>query len=239
MDSKIVFNGKWHEDLCPVNHAENGTKCHELCEGKIALRNMYSYSNIPPRFILGGNIDFKLTSAQDKPAFKYLEVWRRNAFENVKNKESLFIHSSGKGNGKTSWACDIAHTFMVQVFERGLSPTRPRVVYVSVSKLMEMMRQAMDDPDVNKEKQQFLKNIYRANLIILDDLGAERSSEYVIEQLYILINDLYNKEKSIIVTSNFNIQQIEERLGGRIADRIRGMCIDVELKGGSKRGVRK
>lgn len=239
MDSKMIFNGKWDETKCPINHEQNGTKCHDLCEGKIALRNMYGYSNIPARFILGGNIDLKLTSPADRPAFKALEIWRRNAFENVKQRKSLFIHSFGKGNGKTSWACDIAHTFMVQIFEHELSPTRPRVVYVSVSKLLEMMRQAMNDPDINQEKQQFLKNIYRANLIVLDDLGAERPSGYVVEQLYIMINELYNKEKSVIVTSNFNLDEIETRLGGRIADRIRGMCQTVELKGKSKRGVSK
>lgn len=72
-------------------------------------------------------------------------------------------------------------------------------------------------------------------LAILDDIGAEKPSEFVIETLYAIINGRYNKMLPTIFTSNCDLDQLAERIGERNASRIAEMCQIVELTGADRR----
>jgi DNA replication protein DnaC len=60
-------------------------------------------------------------------------------------------------------------------------------------------------------------------LLVLDDLGAEKSTEYSITTLYIIIDRRIRDCKQTIITTNLTLAQIEETLGARIASRLAGM----------------
>lgn len=78
----------------------------------------------------------------------------------------------------------------------------------------------------------------QVDLIVIDDLGKENSSENTFYLLYQLINKIYENEKSVIITTNFNGQQLEGKLGERgkaIVSRITEMCEPVILKGKDRR----
>jgi len=65
--------------------------------------------------------------------------------------------------------------------------------------------------------------------LILDDLGAEKVSEYVRQSLYVLINKRYLEDLPTIVTSNLTLDEIANRLDDRIASRLTEMCRVVHL----------
>ncbi|MCL2105942.1 MAG: hypothetical protein FWH26_02615 [Oscillospiraceae bacterium] len=79
----------------------------------------------------------------------------------------------------------------------------------------------------------------KAKCLVLDDFGAEKVSDWVLEQLYILIEYRYQNCLPLIITSNETPQGIERKLGKRIADRIRSSCRVFPLVGSSQRETAK
>jgi DNA replication protein DnaC len=70
----------------------------------------------------------------------------------------------------------------------------------------------------------FLDRLAAADLLHIDDLGAEHRTEWVLEQLYTIINSRYEEERSTIITSNLERDALADQLGERIVSRLEGMC---------------
>jgi DNA replication protein DnaC len=65
-----------------------------------------------------------------------------------------------------------------------------------------------------------VKRIVSKPLLVLDDLAAEKVSDYSVSTLYIIINSRGERALPTIITSNLSLRQIAEQLGSRIADRL-------------------
>lgn len=74
-----------------------------------------------------------------------------------------------------------------------------------------------------------------AGLLILDDFGTEKLTEWVEESIYSIINERYERMLPIIFTSNLEPSKLVEKYGDRIVSRIIGSCDIVELTGKDKR----
>ena len=64
------------------------------------------------------------------------------------------------------------------------------------------------------------------DLLHLDDLGAEKRTEWVLEQLYAVVNERYERQRSLIVTTNVEPHDLEKQLGARVVSRLVEMCGD-------------
>jgi DNA replication protein DnaC len=80
-----------------------------------------------------------------------------------------------------------------------------------------------------------IKTYTDQDYVFIDDIGSEKTSEFVIEFLYILINKRYENMKRTVFATNLSINDFQERYGDRIMSRIAEMCILVEITGGDKR----
>ena len=74
-----------------------------------------------------------------------------------------------------------------------------------------------------------------AEVLLLDDIGSEKPSEWLLEQMYRLINTRYNAMRTTLITSNLNLQTFESNFDARIADRIHEMCQVLHCDGPSRR----
>lgn len=72
-------------------------------------------------------------------------------------------------------------------------------------------------------------------LLVLDDLGAERPTEWAVKELGDLIDDRYEAETLLVVTTNLTADQRRERYGERIASRLAQMCQTVPVTGADRR----
>ncbi len=75
---------------------------------------------------------------------------------------------------------------------------------------------------------------YRAkydDLVVLDDIGAEKATDWVAERLYSIIDTRYRTERATILTSNCTEKQLQDQLGGRIVSRIFEMTEQVPVLG--------
>ena len=64
------------------------------------------------------------------------------------------------------------------------------------------------------------------DLLHLDDLGAERATDWVLEQLYSIVNARYEEERSLVITTNLDPEQLAEQIGPRTVSRISEICGD-------------
>jgi DNA replication protein DnaC len=81
----------------------------------------------------------------------------------------------------------------------------------------------------------YVKYVNYARYLFIDDLGAEKITEWTGQTIYYLISERYNQEKHISVSSNLTLQEVADKIDNRIASRLTEMCVVVELEGKDRR----
>lgn len=84
-----------------------------------------------------------------------------------------------------------------------------------------------------------IKTLCDSEYLIIDDIGAEKTSDFVIEFLYTIVNRRYENMKKTVLTTNLSLADFEKRYGDRILSRISEMCVIVEVNGEDKRLFKK
>lgn len=108
------------------------------------------------------------------------------------------------------------------------------VNWVTVPNLLLELRGSFKDKSESTE-QEIVHKYSLVDMLVLDDLGAEKSSEFSIQSLYLIIDQRYSEMRPTIITSNLSLRGVSEKVGDRIASRIAGMCKVIELKGKDRR----
>jgi DNA replication protein DnaC len=108
-------------------------------------------------------------------------------------------------------------------------------IYATVPELMDSLRSAMRTNTIDEARQ----SIIDIDLLFLDDLGAENPTEFVVEELFKLINGRLLHAKQTIGTSNLSPDGFRERYAGaggeRIVSRLYELCAWVEMTGRDRR----
>jgi DNA replication protein DnaC len=102
---------------------------------------------------------------------------------------------------------------------------------VSVVDLLGILRESFSADSLKAPARRLLHRARADALVILDDLGAEKPSDWVEEQLYALIDLRYRMERSTIFTTNCTLKQLENQIGSRLVSRIFEMCEGVKVEG--------
>jgi DNA replication protein DnaC len=79
------------------------------------------------------------------------------------------------------------------------------------------------------------RDLTASGLLVLDDLGVEKGSEWAQEYIYCLIEAIYEQQTVVLITSNLSLSELSKRLGPRIASRIAEMCDIEEMTGPDRR----
>jgi DNA replication protein DnaC len=128
------------------------------------------------------------------------------------------------GTGKTTLAMIISKAAM----DAGYSAA----IY-SLPRLLNILRDSIDSPG---GKLDLIERLTAVDLLHLDDLGAERDTAWVLEQLYSIINARYESERAILATTNLTPDLLAEQIGARTVSRLMEMCGDpLPLFGDDKR----
>jgi DNA replication protein DnaC len=128
------------------------------------------------------------------------------------------------GTGKT--------TLAMLVSKAALDAGRSVAIY-SLPRLLNLLRESMDS---DAGMLDFMDRLTAVDLLHLDDLGAENRTDWVLEQLYSIVNARYEAERPIIATTNVMPDELSERLGPRTVSRLVEICGDlIPLYGEDKR----
>lgn len=145
--------------------------------------------------------------------------------ENIREtRKGLYIHGD-VGTGKTH----IAYAIQKKLDEMKLTNR-----FHNTTELIFDIKRDFDRDIYSKRRWDEVLTEYKG-VIILDDIGAERITDYVAEVFYLIINNRYTKMLPIIFTSNLSIAELAERVGDRTASRIVELCDVVHLKGEDRR----
>lgn len=88
---------------------------------------------------------------------------------------------------------------------------------------------------IGPNRSQIVENICSYQLVLLDDLGKERDSEDVQTLLYELIDGLYQRRRSVVISTNLSIEQYAERYDPAIRSRLKEMCNTLAVAGEDRR----
>ena len=136
----------------------------------------------------------------------------------------------GPGLGKTHLAVATLKRVVVQTGARGLFFTSPELLALIRSTYSAGIRSSESD---------ILRPVMEAQLLVLDDLGAERPTDWVEETMNLVVNTRYNQRRVTIFTSNYpleapagsHVDELKERVGFRLFSRLHEMCEFLPLDG--------
>ena len=150
---------------------------------------------------------------------RYVEQWKKVKAENL----GLLLWGD-VGTGKSFVAACIANALL----DQGIP-----VLMTNFSKILNQMG-AM----YSEERYRYIASFSNYSLLILDDLGIERSTEYALEQVYAVIDERYKSGLPVIITTNLKIAEIrnpQDVAYARIYSRILEMCTPVRISGEDRR----
>ncbi len=130
------------------------------------------------------------------------------------------------GTGKT--------TLAMLVSKAALAAGHSVAIY-SLPKLLARIRRTYDSEPGGDSYLAFFERLTSVDLLHIDDLGAEKRSDWVLEQLYALINERYEAQRSVLVTTNLPHDQLEEQIGARTVSRLNEMCDEIAFFGADRR----
>jgi DNA replication protein DnaC len=106
--------------------------------------------------------------------------------------------------------------------------TEKNLLFTTTPVLLSEIKACFDNP--NKSGQDIIKAHCTCDYLILDDLGAEKITDYTREVLYQIIDYRYSNCKPLIITSNLDLNKIAECFDDRIASRISATCKIITLE---------
>lgn len=154
--------------------------------------------------------------------------------EKVSSGWGAYFHSTTTGTGKTDTACAIAVEYIIEQLKEDLREGRKitqLVKFIHVPSFLDDLKRGFDDEEAAQKAAELIDTLTHVPLVILDDLGAERPTEWARERLLTVINERYDNERSMLITSNASLKEIEVTLGARIRSRIEGACVPIEFVG--------
>lgn len=127
---------------------------------------------------------------------------------------------TGSGNLLMKGSTGLGKTFLSASVARVVADKGYSVVYETASRLFSKLEKARFSPDEQIVEE--VKKIEECDLLIIDDLGTELPGNFVTAALYNVINDRLLLGKSMVVSTNLNVNEIAQRYSPQIASRLQG-----------------
>jgi DNA replication protein DnaC len=179
-------------------------------------------SSVIPRKYRGVSFDRAPVTELSPNVVRPVRAFCRNIDENVRNGRGLWFMGD-VGTGKTTLAMLVSK----EAIKRGHS-----VAIYSVPRLLAEIRDTYDTGGGDRSHAGLFAHLVAVDVLHLDDLGAEKQTEWVLEQLYSLVNERYEQERSIVVTTNLiETTSLEQQIGRRTVSRLTEMTDQLPLFG--------
>jgi DNA replication protein DnaC len=216
---------------------ENGVRRVVRCEcwreqvGQTRLAD----SNIPKRY---QHCTFANFRAYNESLQHALEAARllTERFPTASTREQLgrgLFLDGAPGVGKTHLA--------VAVLKAIVEKSAARALFYDTRDLLRVIRSTYD-PSIRTTELEVLRPVMTVDLLVLDDLGAEKTSEWVEETMNLIVNTRYNERRVTIFTSNYldipddtDSNSLLFRIGHRMRSRLHEMCDFLEMDGADYR----
>ena len=212
----------WYKRICTE-------QCSENCIRYKLMYSLFKQSNLPEALW-----DYKelVCHEKDLQVYKKLQAKSDAILNFIEAGNNLYIYSENCGNGKTTWAIRLMYSYFDKIWHKSCFDCK--ALFVSVPKFLYNCKRSISQ-DV-KGFEDLCNLISEVDLVIWDDIGEMKASDYEHQILFQYIDDRINSKKSNIYTSNKNKEQLEDVLGVRLASRIYNCSECIEFLEEDKRG---
>jgi DNA replication protein DnaC len=181
-------------------------------------------TGIPKRF-RGVGFDRKPIADMDPTLTRQIRGFVRDIDANLAKGRGLWMFGD-VGTGKTSLA--------MLVSKAALEAGRSVAIY-SMPRLLADIKETYEDRSESSYMQLFDRMV-GVDLLHIDDLGAEKRTEWVLEQVYSIINERWQEQRSVVVTTNLiDVDELRDQIGARTVSRLHEMCELIPIMGRDRR----
>lgn len=210
-----------------VGGVERVTRCD--CVRETAGERLFALARIPRRY---QHCSFENFVAYNEQLDKALQFARRLAERFPVVEKGLFLQGP-PGVGKTHLA--------VAVLSQVIKTRGAHGLFYDTRDLLRVIRGTYD-PVSRTAEMDVLRPVMTADVLVLDDLGSEKTSEWVEETLNLIVNSRYSEKRTTIFTSNYDDNpdntdpdSLLFRIGFRMRSRLHEMCEFLYLDGADYR----
>jgi len=224
-------------DACPfglcdgsgfvLDEASNSASDCRCRPQRVSRARARSLSGVIPRRYRGVSFDRSPVTEIAAPVVAAVRRYVNQIETQLDDGRGLWFFGS-VGTGKT--------TLAMLVSRHALEAGRSVAIY-SLPRLLAEIRTTFDD-DKGHSYVELLDRLTEVDLLHIDDVGAEKTTPWVLEQLYAIVNARYEDERSIIVTTNLERGELAEQINERTVSRLEEMCEVLPLWGADARQQR-
>lgn len=219
----------WLRDSCKAKKKQACSSCDLFCVKLFKLTELFKNSLIPKTQWKEVSL---YTEGVDSEAYSSLNSIREDAGGFINNGKNLLIYSSICGNGKTAWSLKILRSFFNSEWMH--LDTDSCALFINVPKFFLSLKDNLSNK--NEYASYILDKIQDVKVVVWDDIATKNITEFESEYMLSLIDGRISNGKSNIYTSNMNPENLYSLLGARLASRILGESVIIQLRGKDKRG---
>ena len=227
----VARSEPFRDQVCPLGVCDGSgwilddevdeARACECREARLRRARNRGVASVIPRKFQGVSFDRPPISDMERDhqtggAVDEIRRYLRNLDKNLDEGRGVWLFGD-PGTGKT--------TLAMLVSKMALENNRSVAIY-SLPKLLARIRQTYDAEPGGDSYLTFFERLTSVDLLHIDDLGAEKRSDWVLEQLYALVNERYEAQRSILVTTNLDGTELQEQIGQRTVSRLVEMCGD-------------
>ena len=179
-----------------------------------------------------------LGKRQLNSTFENYKITNKNkkAYENAKNYANKLINGETDKGLFITGTYGVGKTYLASCIANEVIKNENTVVFGTLIQLLDYIKDTYKDSDISDKE--YLNLYSSVDLLIIDDLGKEKPTEWVLEKLFLIVNNRYNNYLPIVITTNYNRNQLRERLCinknysivDSIISRLYEMCGGIEIK---------
>lgn len=195
-------------ELIGVNH----TKCRRIAK--------FKHLSITSKFFDENKFENAvIESEKEETFFQHFRKYVEN-FDMAKQEGIGFLLVGNPGTGKTFAANCMAN----ELTKKGYA-----VLSFNISGYLGEIKKGFDkNSPINDIENKLLNAVIDADLIVIDDIGSEKLSEWGEERMFNLFDKIYNYKKAVVITSNLRGGELSKHLSvnksTKISDRVTEMC---------------
>lgn len=197
------------------------------CQGDLRKQQRLASANIPKRYLHCSLANFYMRDngallAAHRRVQEFVDTWNGGGSPGL-------LLMGGCGSGKT-------HLAVAVILEIINSGKPGRLLFSNFMDLVQEIHASFDSDQV-PSKSELLRPLLEVDLLVLDELGAQKPTMFVQDTLYYIINTRYNQELTTIFTTNYfdrptdpKDETLESRVGARLRSRLSEMTEPIELR---------
>lgn len=203
MERKYIQKHYQDLDKGTINYIEN------------IIYNNFQFTHIPKRFS-----KCRIDSVEKDIVSKLISL---------ENPKGCFIYSDS-GSGKTHFCIAFARLLYIryhlELIDKSAPSTTPDFIikFLPITEFVSMAKATFEKGAIHATEQDLVNYYSNLDCLILDDLGTSMATDWNLQLLFNLFDKVYRNEKIVMITSNFTIKELSDKIGDRFTSRICEMC---------------